>query len=260
MLDKQIQSFEINHSIAYNYSSLCIKINRACVIDGNYLLTDKFRQDISHLFPPKNGYYFDPSGANGIPEFMFGENYQISNVTEMNSDYVDQDEEPTEILPAKFEQIISHVSLYRLRYSLNTTTDQMKQLAVEWERQILKYLNENYHSDLIDIFPSTSTAIPDIVTKKSHEEGLFLTLMIVVFFIFYYFFLSIQGNFHTSVGYLPFCGILSIGLSTGATFGILTIFRIQIIEPMALLVFVVISKLTKKKKYIYKSHFSLFSY
>ncbi|CAF4435477.1 unnamed protein product, partial [Adineta steineri] len=38
---------------------------------------------------------------------------------------------------------------------------------------------------------------------------------------------------------LPICGLFSIALSTGATFGILSLFRIQIIEPMALLVFII---------------------
>jgi len=119
----------------------------------------------------------------------------------------------------------------------------MQQLAIQWERETLRYLNEEYQSTLIDLFPSTSIAIADTITKKAHEEGLYMSLMILIFLILYYLFLSIQGNFHTSVGYLPFCGIISIGLSTGATFGLLTLFRIQIIEPMALLVFVVIRKL-----------------
>jgi hypothetical protein len=75
-----------------------------------------------------------------------------------------------------------------------------------------------------------------------------MSLMILIFFVLYYFVLTIQGNSHTSVGYLPLCGILSIGLSTGATFGLLSLFQIQIIEPMALLVFIMISKLINLNK------------
>jgi hypothetical protein len=214
------------------------------MIDGNYILTEQFYQDISHLLAPKHGYYYDASsGANGIPEFMFGKDYQLINATKINSDYEDQDDSE-EILETSFEEIISYVSLIRLRYSLNTTTNEMQQLAIEWEREVLRYLNEEYKSILIDLFPSTSTAISETITKKAHEEGLYMTLMIVIFFIVYYLVLSIQGNFHTSIGYLPFCGLIGIGLSTGATFGVLSIFRIQLIEPMALLVFIVISKLT----------------
>lgn len=234
----------------YNYSSLCLKMNHACVIDGSYLLTDQFRRNLSNLAPPKNGYYIDNTGANGLPDFMFGKDYQLTNVTPVESDYVDPEEndedDSRQIIETPLEKIISYAPLLRIRYSLNVTTIEMKQLAIQWERELLEYLNNQYQSLLIDLFPSTSVAITDTVAKQSHQEGLYMTLMIGIFFICYYFFLIIQGNSHTSVGYLPICGMISIGLSTGATFGILTLFRIQIIEPMALLVFVVISKLNKK--------------
>jgi hypothetical protein len=172
---------------------------------------------------------------------MFGKDYQVINITQTNTDYEENDDS-TEITEATLETIISHVSLFRLRYSLNTSTIEMRQLAIQWEREVLKYLNEEYQSTLIDLFPLISTAITDTITKKAHEEGLYMGLMLLIFLIFYYLFLTIQGNFHTSVGYLPFCGIISIGLSTGATFGFLSLFRIQIIEPMAILVFIVTSK------------------
>jgi hypothetical protein len=232
----------------YNYSSLCIKVNRVCIIDGNYILTEKFRGNMLNLHPPKSGYYSDTSsGANGIPGFMFGKNYHLINATPFTSDY-DEDEEDGEHDNMKstteipLEEIISYVPLFRLRYSLNTSTPEMRQLAIRWEREALRYINENYQSLLIDILPSTSTAITDTIANKAHEEGLYMSLMILIFFILSWFFLSIQGNSHTSVGYLPLCGIISIGLSTGATFGLLSLFRIQIIEPMAFLVFIVASK------------------
>lgn len=181
---------------------------------------------------------------------MFGKNYQLINVTETHSDYTDDDDDDneTEIVEGNFEKIISHVSLFRLRYSLNTSTPEMRQLAIQWEHQALRYLNEEYHSELIDLFPSISTVITETITKKAHDEGLYMSLMILIFFVLYYFVLTIQGNSHTSVGYLPLCGILSIGLSTGATFGLLSLFQIQIIEPMALLVFIMISKLINLNK------------
>ena len=253
LLDKQIQSIRINNennSIEYNYSSLCIKINHACVIDGNYLLSEKFRQDISNLLPPKYGYYFDSSGASGVPGFMFGKNYHLTNATPLTSDYEEDEEEDKEYhnlkstIETPLQEIISYVPLLRLRYSLNTSTSEMHQLAVRWEREALRYINENYQSSLINILPSTSTVLTDTIAKKAHEEGLYMSLMILIFFVLCWFFLSIQGNSHTSVGYLPLCGIISIGFSTGATFGLLSLLRIQIIEPMALLVFIVASKLT----------------
>ena len=255
----------MNHSIQYNYSSLCTKVNHACIIDGNYILTDRFRQDLSHLIPPKYDYYFDTSGANGIPGFMFGKDYQLTNATESQSEYTDdEDEDDNDAAAATGEhvaanpvQIISHVSLLRLRYSLNTSTPEMRQLALQWEREVYRYLNEEYHSELIDLFPSISTVITETITKEAHEEGLYMCLMILIFFVLFYLLLTIQGNTHTSVGYLPLFGILSIGLSTGATFGLLSLFQIQIIEPMALLVFVMISKLIYSNKPLFiEIHFS----
>jgi hypothetical protein len=252
-LDKLIQSIRINNTITYDYPSLCIRVDHACIIDGNYMLTEQFRQAISNLHPPAPpGYYFDPSsGANGVPSFMFGKNYHVTNATPIVSDYDDSEENkenvqssPTTETP--LEKIISYAPLLRLRYSLNVSTPEMHQLAIEWERKVLRYLNEEYESLLIDIFPSTSTAIPDVITKKAHEEGLYMSVMILIFVILFCLLISIQGNFHTSVGYLPICGIISIALSTGATFGLLAIFRVQIIEPMALLVFIVASKLSMK--------------
>jgi hypothetical protein len=238
----------MNNTIEYNYSSLCTKMNHACLIDGNYILTEKFRGDLSNLSPPKNEYYTDSSGANGIPAFMFGKNIQFRNATPVVADYDDGEEHElheemitTTAMP--LEKIISYVPLFRLRYALNTSTSELRQLAISWEREVLRYLNEEYQSTIIDLLPSTSTAITDTIAKKAHDEGIYMTLMILIFFILVCIFLSGQGNFHTSVSYLPLCGIISIALSTGATFGLLSLFRIQIIEPMALLVFIISSKL-----------------
>ncbi|CAF3779960.1 unnamed protein product [Rotaria sordida] len=243
-LDKRIQSVQINDknkSVKYNYSSLCTKINHACIIDGNYILSDKFREDMSNLIPPKNGYYVDALGANGIPEFMFGKNYYLTDALPIVPDYQEDEEEEEE----KQEQdhgsnkIISYIPLFRLRYSLNTSSLEMRQLAIDWEREVFRYIKEEFKSELIELSPLTSTAISDVITKTAHDEGLYMMIMFLIFFILLGIFISIQGNFHTSVGYLPLCGILSIGLSTGATFGLISIFHIRIIEPMALLVFIV---------------------
>ena len=252
LLNERIQSMRLNHSLRYNYSSLCNVVNHACIVDGNYILTDRFRQDLSHLLPPKHDYYFDTTGANGIPAFMFGKNIRLINVTQAPSDYVDEEEEEeqgkdadntsTVTVETTVDTVISYVPLLRLRYSLNVSTDEMRRLAIQWEYEIYRYLTEEYHSELIDIFPSISTVMTETITKKAHVEGIYVSSMIFIFFILYHLFLSVQGNAHTSVGYLPFCGILSIALSTGATFGILSLLRIPIIEPMALLVFVVVSK------------------
>ncbi|CAF3017265.1 unnamed protein product [Rotaria sp. Silwood2] len=252
-LDKQIQSIQINSSnksIIYNYSSLCTKANHACIIDGNYILSDDFREKMFNLLLPKHGYYADKEGANGVPEFIFGKNYYLTNALPIVSDYDEEEEEEEEqqqqeqddsakIVQTSSDKIISYVPLFRLRYSLNTSTLEMRQLAIDWEREVFRYLNEDFKSELIELFPLTSTAISDVITKKAHDEGLYMMIMFLVFFVLLCFFMSIQGNFHTSVGYLPLCGILSIGLSTGATFGLISIFRIRVIEPMVLLVFIV---------------------
>ena len=223
LLDKQIQSFELNNSVRYTYSSLCIKMNHVCVIDGNYILTDRFHQDLPFLRVPKDGLFIDAvTSSNGVLGFLFGKTYQIINATDSTLDYEDH-EEQSEITPVKIEEIISHASLLRLRYTLNISTEQMKQHALEWERQILKYLTEDYQSNLIEIYPSTSTALPDMIKKTSEDEGVYLALMILVFMIVYHIVVSFQGNSHTSIGYLPFFGIISTILSTGSTFGILTL-------------------------------------
>ena len=59
------------------------------MIDGNYILSDQFRRDMSHLLVPKNGYYFDMSGANGLPGFMFGKDYHLSYIKPMHYEYAE---------------------------------------------------------------------------------------------------------------------------------------------------------------------------
>jgi len=118
----------------------------------------------------------------------------------------------------------------------------MRSLSLNWEKEVLRYLNEKFQSKLINLSASSSTSIADAISKQAHHEGPFMSIMLLIFFIFVCFFISIQGNFHTSVGYLSLCGIISLALSSGATFGLLTIIRIQIIEPIALIVFVISSK------------------
>ncbi|CAF1623202.1 unnamed protein product [Rotaria magnacalcarata] len=253
MLDQQLQSILINdtkNNVEHNYSSLCTKMNSACIVDGNYVLSRKFREEMFHLHPPKYGYYMDTSGANGVPGFMFGKKYGYADrapVVSDDSDYNDVDEEAqqhelensTKIVSPSTERIIVYVPLFRIRYSLNSSTPEIRKLAIDWERKALSYLNGEYKSKLIDVFPSTSTAISDAITKTAHEEGIYITFMFLIFFVLLCIFLSIQGNVYTSVGYLPLCGIISICLSTGATFGLLSVCRIKIIEPMALLIFIV---------------------
>lgn len=174
---------------------------------------------------------------------MFGKNIQLINATQTQSDYQDDEDDNDEVIEATMERIISHASVLRLRYSLNTSTSEMRQLAIQWEYESYRYLLEEYQSELIDLYPSISTVLTETITKKAHAEGLYMCFMVLIFSVLFHLFLGVQGNAHTCVGYLPFCGILNIGLSTGATFGILTLCRIPIIEPMALLVFVLISKM-----------------
>jgi phosphate starvation-inducible membrane PsiE len=256
-LDQKIQSIKVNNSdnsLQYNFSSLCAKINQACVIDGNYLLSDKFRQDASHLLYIPSGIYFDSlSGANGISSFIYSKHHQIANVTTPEVDYdEDEGEEEEEVedspkKPASLTEIVSYVPIFRLRYSLNVSNKEMLHLSMDWEREVLNHLNEKFQSTLINLSVSTSSAVADVVSKQAHDEGPYMAIMLLVFFIFVCFFISIQGNFHTSVGYLPLCGMISLALSSGATFGFLAVIRIQIIEPMALLVFVVASKFEKNR-------------
>ncbi|CAF3528012.1 unnamed protein product [Rotaria sp. Silwood1] len=245
-LDRQIQSIRIsnnNNSLQYNYSLLCAIMNHACLIDGNYLLSDIFRQDASYLKRKPDEIYFDSStGANGISSFIFSKHHQFMNVTSPESDYVDEEEEQEYLdvtTQATLTEIISYVPIFRLRYSLNVTTNEMRYLSTIWENEVLRYLNEKFQSKLIYLSVSGSTSISDAVSKQARNEGPFIAIMLLIFFIFVCFFISIQGNFHTSVGYLSLCGIISLALSSGATFGLISIFKIQIIEPMALIVFVV---------------------
>jgi hypothetical protein len=121
----------------------------------------------------------------------------------------------------------------------------MRYLSINWEREVLRYLNERFQSTLINLSVSASTSIADTVSKQAHHEGPFMTIILLIFFIFVCFFISIQGNFHTSVGYLSLCGIIGLALSSGATFGLLSVIGIQIIEPMAILVFIIASKFKK---------------
>jgi hypothetical protein len=174
---------------------------------------------------------------------MFGKNYQVINTTLHDEDYEDEEEEDTDVATSPaLTEIISYVPVFRLRYSLNISNNEMRSLSLNWEKEVLRYLNEKFQSKLINFSASTSTSINDAITKQSHNEGPFLAIMFLIFFIFVCFFISIQGNFHTSVGYLSLCGIISLGLSSGATFGLLSVLRIQIIEPIALLFFVISSK------------------
>ncbi len=227
---------------------MCEVINHACVIDGNYLLSDKFRQDALNLKYIPSGIYFDSlTGANGIGSFIFGKDYKVINKTS-DVDYDDEEEEEegednNSPAPVVATEIVSHVPIFRLRYSLNVSNDQMRSLSIKWEREVLRYLNEKFQSELITVSASTSLSITDTIGKQAHHEGPFMAITLLIFFIFVCFFISFQGNCHTSVGYLSLCGIISLVLSTGATFGLLSIFRIQIIEPMTLIVFVVASKL-----------------
>lgn len=244
-LNALIQSIVVENaenSSTWNYSSLCVRHNQACMIDGNYLLSETFRQALSNLSPPANGYYVDNHGANGIVPFIFGKNYKIINATLTDADYED-DEEISNVsqltTTTNVVQIISHVPLFRLRYSLKSSTFESKQLALKWERKAMEFLTEHYQSSLIELAVSTSNSINETVTKKAHAEGIFLALTFVLFLVFVHFLSSIEGNRLTSVGFLPIFGLISIVLSTGTTFGFLTLFQVEIVEPMALIVFAV---------------------
>jgi hypothetical protein len=134
--------------------------------------------------------------------------------------------------------------VFRLRYALNASTVEKHQWSVQWERKVLRYLNEEYQSNVIHISASSSTAISDVVTKQARDEGGYLGILFAVFFVLICVSITVQGNSHTSVGYLSLCGIASLTLSSGATFGVLTMVGIEIIEPMALVVFIIASKLS----------------
>jgi hypothetical protein len=232
------------------------------MIDGNYLLSDKFRQDALNLQYIPSGIYFDSlTGANGISSFIFGKNYQVINTTLPEVDYDDEEEEEENDVttPRSLREIVSYVPIFRIRYGLNVSNNEMRSLALNWEKEVLRYLNEKFQSKLITLFASTSTSINDAISKQANTEGPFMAIMLLIFFIFVCFFISIQGNFHTSVGYLSFCGIISLALSSGATFGILSLLRIPIIEPMALIVFVIASKL-KLFSRIIEMNYSIISY
>ena len=252
-LDHQIRSIHVpnpENSTSLNYSSLCAFVNHACMVDGNYLLSSKFREDATHLPYIRSGIYIDSSSAtNGIAAFIFGKNYQVINTTSTDVvDYQDdeeaeEEEEDAMTTPASLTEIISYVPIFRLRYALNISNDRMRSMAIQWERDVLHYLTEEFHSDSIIISASTSTAISDSITKQAHKEGPFMAIMLLIFFILVCFVISIQGSSHTSVGYLSVCGMISLALSSGATFGLLSICGIDLIEPMALTIFVIASKI-----------------
>jgi hypothetical protein len=234
------------------------------MIDGNYLLSNKFRQDALKLPYIPSGIYFDSmTGANGIGSFIFGKDYQVINITSPEEDYdEDEDDDDTEDLtttkvPSTIE-IVSYVPIFRLRYALNVSNDELRHLSMHWEREVLRYLNEKFLSTLIDFSASTSTAISDTVGKQARDEGPFIAIMLLIFFICAGFFISIEGNFHTSVGYLSLCGVINLALSSGATFGLLTVLKFQIIEPMALIVFVIASKFEYENMNVQSQYKSLF--
>ena len=235
----------------YNYSSVCAVINHACVIDGNYLTSNKFLNDFSRLPYIAKGIYVDSmTGANGFVSFIFGKSYQRMNVSSAEADYDDGEAVDEENLPAMpmseatLDEIVSYVPVFRLRYTLNVSTTEKQQLSVEWERQVLRYVNEHFQSNVIHIYASSSTAISDAVSKQARDEGGYLGILCAVFICLVCVSITVQGNAYTSVGYLSLCGIASLTLSSGATFGVLTAVGIEIIEPMALVVFIVASRLT----------------
>lgn len=182
---------------------------------------------------------------------MFGKSYQVKNLTLFDEDYTDaeaeeedDDDHPDSESPAEVSvtKIVSYVPLFRLRYSLNVSNKDMRSLSMKWENEVLHYLNEKFQSNSISLSVSSSSAISDTVSKQARDEGPFIAIALLIFFIFAWLFISIQGNSHTPIGCISFCGIISLALSSGATFGLLTVLRVQIIEPMALLVLVVASK------------------
>lgn len=156
MLDQQIQSIQISNNDnteQYNYSSLCEIINHACAIDGNYLLSNRFRQDALNLKYIPSGIYLDSlTGANGISSFIFGKNYQVINVTSPEADYKDDEEEEAEeepqiaLLNLNRHQLIYTKALKKAieYYSDNNTTDQD-------QIRILQYHMKSYTQNSIHI-------------------------------------------------------------------------------------------------------------
>lgn len=225
---------------SYNYSALCQQIHHSCMIDGGYILADQFLQRPSETKLPQHGYLMDGSDRAGIPEFMFGKHFQVINET-WDFDYSD-DEESNVTLEIKPEQIISTARLLRIRYTLNVSTPIMTRLSIGWERQIFRYLTEEFQSNLIDIYVITSTSINDSIMKRAHQEGPCLLIMVIIFLVLSLISILSEGNSLTSIGILSVCTLINIVLCTGSTFGLLTIVHIDLIEPMSLLIIVVISK------------------
>lgn len=220
------------------------------MVDGNYLLSNLFRESALNLKHNPSGYYVDSSsGANGLASFIFGKYHQVINTTLPTDDYDDVEEEEEEetvddvTTPSPIISIVSYVPVFRLRYALNSSNQEMLTLGLKWEKELYSYLTQKYQSKLIKLSVSASTSIADTINKQAHHEGPYMTIMLLVFFIFVCLFISLQGNFQTSVGYLSLFGIISLALSTGATFGFISLIRIQIIEPMALIIAAIACKL-----------------
>ena len=218
---------------------MCAKIDQSCVIDGNYLLSNKFRNEIKRVERVSGGIHVDSmSGANGIDSFIFGKHRRLSNFTLPSDDYVDEEDSLTgTVAEPKQVEIISFAPLFRLRYSLNISTEQFHRLSADWERKALKSLNEQFQSDLVELSCSTSSAVSDSVSQQARQEGTFIVVLFGSFFILICVLLTFQGNTRTSVGYLSLCGIINFSFSSFCTFGLLSIMNIDIIEPMALIVF-----------------------
>ncbi|CAF0972507.1 unnamed protein product [Didymodactylos carnosus] len=240
-LDRYIRSVMIvSNNQTYTYSQLCKKeLNtNICAVDGGYLLTDKFYKQFSDYIP--TGIYYD-SGLTGYRNFMFGKNYNVEDLIE---DYHDDEDDVniTTILPVKQEEkkIISYAPLFRLRYNLNTINESMKQLALEWEKLIIENLtlvDEKFNQ--LNIYTSVSTTVNSEISKYARLEAKSIGIMIIVFFLCTCFCVGIEGNWLTSVGYLPLFGIIGYALSTGATFGFLSLCKMSLLEPMTMLALII---------------------
>ncbi|CAF3931945.1 unnamed protein product, partial [Didymodactylos carnosus] len=91
----------------------------------------------------------------------------------------------------------------------------------------------------LDIYASVSTIINSEITKYARLDAKSVGIMIIIFFLCTCLWIGIEGNWVTSVGYLPLFGIIGYALSTGAAFGFLTLCKMSLLEPMTMLMLVV---------------------
>lgn len=226
------------------FSNICAVIEGNCAVDGSYLLSKHFSDNVFSLSPKQDGIHVDSlTAANGIESFIFGRNRQTKFIDPPAVDYEeDTNEEETDAEPPQKIEVFSYAPLFRLRYALNVTTESSMSIARRWERKAFQFLTKKYSSDIIELSVSTSSAISDTVTEKAREEGSLFIWLFIPFLCLITIFIGCQGNQKTSFGLLTVPIIATNVLTAGSTFGLLNALNISIIEPMALIIVPMTSK------------------